>query len=63
MTDDEKEKAIISRWLTQQIDSHESEAKRIEYGNDCIELNDQFGVAKDHIRSANTLRGLLGKLQ
>ena len=63
MTDDEKEKAIVSRCLTQQIDHHEHEAARIEYGDDCIALNNKFSVAKDHIRSANTLRGLLGKLQ
>ena len=60
MTLNDEENTIIARWLTRNIDWYEDEAKRIEYGNDNAAVIGSFSVAKGHVRSANTLRGLLG---
>ena len=57
------EKAVVSGYLQREIDWCEHEAKRIEYGDNFAATNGHLSIAHGHIRTANMLRNLLGKLQ
>jgi hypothetical protein len=61
MTDEEK--AIVTSYLQREIDWCEHESQRLEYGNDYAALTGDLQIAHGHIRTANTLRALLGRLQ
>jgi hypothetical protein len=61
MTDEEK--AIVAGFLQREIDWCEHESKRIEYGDNFAATNGHLSIAHGHIRTANTLRALLGRLQ
>ncbi len=58
-----EEKDIVAGYLQREIDWCEHESKRIEYGNDSAALSGDLQIAHGHIRTANTLRALLGRLQ
>ena len=61
MTDEEK--AIVASYLQREIDWCEHESQRLEYGNDYAALTGDLQIAHGHIRTANTLRALLGRMQ
>ena len=61
MTDEEK--AIVAGFLQLEIDWCEHESQRLEYGNDYAALTGDLQIAHGHIRTANCLRALLGRLQ
>jgi len=61
MTDEEK--AIVAGFLQREIDWCEHESQRLEYGNDYAALTGDLQIAHGHIRTANCLRALLGRLQ
>jgi|TARA_R100000458_G_scaffold19943_1_gene17699 hypothetical protein len=58
-----EEKAIVAGFLQREIDWCEHESQRLEYGNDYAALTGDLQIAHGHIRTANTLRALLGRLQ
>lgn len=58
MTEDEK--VIVQRYLQEQIDWREHEAKRIECGDDFAHSNGGMRIVSEHIAAANVLRQMLG---
>tara|TARA_R100000808_G_C2059777_1_gene91721 strand:+ start:69 stop:254 length:186 start_codon:yes stop_codon:yes gene_type:complete len=58
-----EEKAIVAGFLQREIDWCEHESQRLEYGNDYAALTGDLQIAHGHIRTANCLRALLGRLQ
>ena len=59
----ETEKAIIAKYLQQQIEWREYEAKRIENGNDFAHSLGEMKIANRHIADSNMLRKMLGGLE
>ena len=59
----ETEKAIISKYLLQQIEWREYEAKRIENGNDFAHSTGEMKIANRHIADSNMRRKMLGGLE
>ena len=50
----------VRKWLTSTIDWYESEALRIEKGNDFAALTGELTIAQDNVRLANCLRRCVG---
>ena len=50
----------VRQWLVGQIDWYESEALRIEKGNDFATLTGELTIAQDNVRLANCARRLVG---
>lgn len=58
MTDGELK--TVRQWLVGQVDWYESEAQRIEKGNDFAELTGELKIARDNVRMANCVRRMIG---
>lgn len=58
MTDGELK--TVRQWLVDQIDWYESEALRIEKGNDFATLTGELTIAQDNVRLANCARRFVG---
>ena len=50
----------VRQWLVGQIDWYESEALRIEKGNDFSALTGELTIAQDNVRLANCARRFVG---
>ena len=50
----------VRQWLVGQIDWYESEALRIEKGNDFATLTGELTIAQDNVRLANCARRFVG---